>query len=231
MIDQDLQFDLQDMPETIPVFPLPRALLLPRGHLPLNIFEDRYLAMVRNAWQGNGLIGMIQPRDDTDRADKPALYDIGCVGKITEYKETDDGRILIVLTGICRFTIVKEMDVVTTWRQVVPDFTPWAEDLAGLDDQGVDMPRFLAVLRRFFDLNQINADWEAMDVTPVENLLTGLAMMSPFGSPENQAMLEAPSLAERAKVMTSLIEMALAEHQLVATNDNDTDDNDRPVLH
>ena len=216
---------IADLPRTLPVFPLAGALLLPRGVLPLNIFEPRYLAMVDAALRsGDRLIGMIQPRERAgqmgqgDPRARPALHAVGCAGRITAFNETDDGRILMTLTGICRFRVVAELDAVTAFRQVEADFSAFADDLEperGEDD--VNRAGLLDVLRRYLEANGLQADWDAIERSSNEALVNSLSMISPFGPPEKQAMLEAETLEQRNRILIALAEMALAQ-----TRDDDT---------
>jgi uncharacterized protein len=203
-----------DLPENIPVFPLPGALLLPRGQMPLNIFEPRYLAMVDDSLRdGHRLIGMIQP--DTSQPgpeDKPHLFKIGCVGRMTQLAETGDGRYLIQLTGVARFRIESELDVLTPYRQCRVTYAPFANDfIARKGEEAVDRKALLAALSAFLKANDLKADWEGIDNAPNEALVNALAMMSPYGSAEKQAMLEAPDLKTRAEILVAITEIELAK--------------------
>lgn len=208
---------IADLPQVLPVFPLAGAMLLPRGVMPLNVFEPRYLAMVDAALRsGDRLIGMIQPREtgpgSAIHAEKPPLHDVGCAGRITAFTEADDGRILMTLTGICRFKVAEELDTVTPFRQVRADFTPYAADLEpGAGEEEVDRAGLLDVLRRFLAANGLQADWDAIERSSNEALVNSLAMISPFGPTEKQAMLEAETLEKRNRILIALAEMALAE--------------------
>jgi Lon protease-like protein len=203
-----------DLPQVIPVFPLPGALLLPRGQMPLNIFEPRYLAMIDDAMADrHRLIGMIQP--DTAHPgpdDKPNLYKIGCAGRITQLAETGDGRYLVELTGVARFRIVDEPSVLTPYRQCSVDFRAFADDfVARKGEQAVDRDALLKALSSFLKANKLNADWEGIEKAPNEALVNALAMMSPYGSADKQAMLEAPDLKTRAEILVALTEIELAK--------------------
>ena len=203
-----------DLPDVIPVFPLPGALLLPRGQMPLNIFEPRYLAMVDDALRsGHRLIGMIQPDDaHPGPEDKPNLYKVGCVGRITQLAETGDGRYLIQLTGIARFRIEEELSVKTAYRQCRVDYFPYVDDFtARKGEEEVDREALLAVLTDFLKANNLKVDWEGVESAPNEALVNALAMMSPYGPPEKQAMLEAPDLKTRAEILIAVTEMDLAK--------------------
>jgi uncharacterized protein len=203
-----------DLADVIPVFPLAGALLLPRGQMPLNIFEPRYLAMVDDALTGGRrLIGMIQP--DTAHPGpeaKPNLFRIGCVGRITQLGETGDGRYLIELTGVARFRIVEELAVPTPYRQCRVTYAPFADDfIARKGEDAVDRPTLLAALAAFLKANDLKADWDGIENAPNEALVNALAMMSPYGAAEKQALLEAPDLKTRAEVLVAVTQIELAK--------------------
>ena len=184
-----------DLPETIPVFPLPGALLLPRGQMPLNIFEPRYLAMIDDCLRdGHRLIGMIQP--DSARPgpdDKPNLYKIGCAGRITQFAETGDGRYLLQLTGVARFRIEEELSVATAYRQCRVSFALFKADfVARKGEEAVDREHLLEALQAFLKANNLKADWQGIESAPNEALVNALSMMSSYGPAEKQALLEAP---------------------------------------
>jgi uncharacterized protein len=203
-----------DLPGTIPVFPLPGALLLPRGQMPLNIFEPRYLAMIDDALRdGHRLIGMIQPdAAQSGPAARPPLYKIGCVGRITQLAESGDGRYLIELTGIARFRVEQELDVQTLYRQCRVTYAPFADDfVARKGENEVDRPALLRALTDFMTANDLKADWEGIDKAPNEALVNALSMMSPYGPAEKQALLEAPDLKTRAEVLVAITEIELAK--------------------
>jgi uncharacterized protein len=201
-----------DLPSRVKVFPLPGALLLPHAELPLNIFEPRYLAMIEDALAGDRLIGMIQPdNDDADLAGAPALKHIGCAGRITSFAETPDGRILITLSGICRFAVVKEIGTDKPYRLVEADYTLFAEDLAEAEgDDGVDRPSLLKVFRDYLAANDMSADWDQVRSASTEALVNTLAVLAPHAPRDKQALLEAKDLKARADVLIALTEMALA---------------------
>jgi Lon protease-like protein len=203
-----------DLPKVLPVFPLPGALLLPRGQMPLNIFEPRYLAMVDDALRdGHRLIGMIQP-DIAQRGDdaKPPLYKIGCVGRITQLAESGDGRYLLELTGVARFQIEEELKVATLYRQCRVTYAPFAGDfVARKGEDAVDRDAVLTALRGFLDANNLNADRDGIDKAPNEALVNALSMMSPYGPAEKQALLEAPDLKTRAEILVAITEIELAK--------------------
>jgi len=187
------------------------VLLLPRGRLPLNIFEKRYLAMFDDAIGGDRLIGMIQPSDPTAGDMGPPLYSVGCAGRITSFSETGDGRYLVALDGVARFRIVEEMPLQRGYRRVIADWSPYAADLIE-EDGAVQRHRLIELLQAYFRQHQLSANWEAIGQTPDERLVTSLAMICPFEPPEKQALLEADCLSDRAKLMMSLLEIAIAGH-------------------
>jgi uncharacterized protein len=203
-----------DLPSIIPVFPLPGALLLPRGQMPLNIFEPRYLAMVDDALRdGHRLIGMIQPDTAHSRdSDRPVLFQVGCVGRITQLAEAGDGRYILELTGVSRFKVLEEMSVATPYRQCRVDYQVFIDDFTarkGEDD--VDREELLSTLRDFLKANNLKVDWEGIDNAPNEALVNALAMMSPYGTAEKQALLEARDLKTRAEILIAVTEMDLAK--------------------
>lgn len=201
----------QDLPETIPVFPLDGALLLPRAQLPLNIFEPRYLQMIASAMSGDRIIGMIQTENTGNDQDPPALCEIGCAGRITSYAETPDQRILITLTGISRFQVQKEQTSTQMFRSISADFKLFKDDLiAGLGEEDVDREGLLTAFRSYLDANELQADWEEVTSVSNETLVNALAMMSPYQARDKQALLEAVDLKSRAEVLVALTTMAMA---------------------
>jgi uncharacterized protein len=203
------------VPAVIPVFPLPGALLLPRGQMPLNIFEPRYLAMVDDALRsGDRLIGMIQPDPAHPGADpdKPQLFHVGCVGRMTQFAESGDGRYLIQLTGVARFRIAQELSVTTPYRQCRVTYQPFVDDFTPrLGEDAVDRKALLRALTAFLKANNLKADWEGIENAPNEALVNALAMMSPYEAAEKQAMLEAPDLKTRAEILVAVTEIELAK--------------------
>jgi len=201
-----------DLPKTVPVFPLSGALLLPSGQLPLNIFESRYLAMVDAAMSGDRLIGMIQPAFDAPKsATAPALCKIGCLGRIVQFSETGDGRYAILLSGVSRFRVLDELAALTPYRQVrfsIESFSDLDEPRNGEDD--VDRSALLRTFRDYLKANDLDADWDSVNQASNAGLVTALAMMSPWGPPEKQALLECADHAARARTLIAITEMALA---------------------
>jgi Lon protease-like protein len=208
-----------DLPGVIPVFPLPGALLLPRGQMPLNIFEPRYLAMIDDSLRdGHRLVGMIQPdvaqssQALAGSADKPALFKVGCVGRITQLAESGDGRYLLELTGVARFRIEEELPVKTLYRQCRVSYAPFADDfVARKGESAVDRAALLAALTNFLKANDLKADWDGIEKAPNEALVNALSMMSPYGPAEKQALLEAPDLKTRAEILIAITEIELAK--------------------
>ena len=200
-----------DLPARLPVFPLAGALLLPRTRLPLNIFEPRYLAMVDDVMAGGRIIGMIQPVGGAADEASPALQPVGCAGRITSYTETDDGRLLIVLTGIARFRVAAESESSALYRVVEADFAPFAGDLtAGLGEGQVNRTVLLATLRSYLQARRLVADWEEVEAASTESLVNSLSVLSPYPPEDKQALLEAADLKDRAAMLIALTEMALA---------------------
>ncbi|HEY0104473.1 MAG TPA: LON peptidase substrate-binding domain-containing protein [Rhizomicrobium sp.] len=199
---------IDDLPRTLGIFPLTGVLLLPRGHLPLNVFEPRYLALVESALSGSRLIGMIQPTENEEKTLKPALSAIGCAGRVTGYRETDDGRYLITLTGICRFRVAEELTTPASFRAVKPDFAPFAGDLAERDEEDFPRERLLAALTEYLAQRELKADWKSVMNAPAETLVNALAMLCPFEPNEKQALLEAPQWQDRVSTLLALLEMA-----------------------
>jgi Lon protease-like protein len=204
-----------DLPEVIPVFPLPGALLLPRGQMPLNIFEPRYMEMIDDALASrHRLIGMIQPDSgNPGPEDKPNLFKVGCVGRITQIAESGDGRYLLQLTGVARFRVEEELTVATAYRQCRVTYAPFADDfIARKGEEEVDRKNLLRTLADFLTANDLKADWEGIENAPNEALVNALAMMSPYGAAEKLALLEAPDLKTRAEILIAVTEIELAKN-------------------
>ena len=201
-----------DCPTEIPVFPLPGALLLPRGQMPLNIFEPRYLAMVDDALRTDRVIGMIQPDPEGAGGSPmtPRLYRVGCLGRLTQFAETGDGRYLISLTGISRFRIESELATASAYRRCQVSYDDFAVDFAArAGEEQVDREGVLKALRDFVESNDLKVDWAGIEEAPNEALVNALCMMSPFGVREKQAMLEAQDLKTRAEILIAVTQMEL----------------------
>lgn len=196
------------LPRVIPIFPLAGALLLPRGRLPLNIFEPRYLAMIDDALRHSRVIGMIQPSDPSARV--PPLYPVGCLGRLTEWAETGDGRFHIALTGLIRFRIGRELQTTTHYRQIEAVYDPFASDLEPQSEDGIDRERLGHCLMTYLKQRDVGESWETLEQVPCEVLINYMSMICPFEVAEKQALLEAPQLADRARLLTMLIEMTAA---------------------
>lgn len=200
------------LPRVIPLFPLSGALLLPRVHFPLNVFEQRYLAMVDDALAGDRLIGMIQPRTSEFDDHTPEIYQVGCAGRLTQFSETNDGRYGIVLTGICRFTVQSELDVTTPYRQAAVSWAEHMDDIVPpVEDAAIDREGITNSLDSYFAKFGKQPDISSLDNAPAESLVNSLASICPFGLEEKQALLEAANLTARAEILSGLIQMAIAE--------------------
>ncbi len=191
----------EDLPGELPIFPLGGVLLLPRGQLPLNIFEPRYVAMVDSALSGHRLIGMVQTKDDG------SLYNVGCAGKITSFNEAPDGRYEIVLTGLCRFRFYGELSQVNGHRRVNPVWDEYGRDMDSMTCLDIDRAKLRKLLKNYFEQQGLTCSWDAVDQASDEKLMTTLTMICPFEAKEKQALLEAPCCRERAKLFMTLLEM------------------------
>lgn len=201
-----------DLPDTIPLFPLPGALLLPRARLPLHIFEPRYLAMLDHCLATRDrLIGMIQPRTEAGHGlAPPRLHAIGCAGRVTAFSETDDGRYMITLTGVSRFRLLAEAAGGTPFRLGRVAWTDFPRDIGPAEaDAGLDRDRFLDLLKRYFTAVELSTEWASLRGAEDELLINALAMLCPFAPEERQALLEAPTLPDRRETLVMLMEFAL----------------------
>lgn len=208
----------EQLPETLPIFPLSGVLLLPGGKLPLNIFEPRYLAMIFDALAGHRMIGMVQPMQPGGFAGdglpsddgRPKVHQVGCAGRIVSFNETEDGRLLLALSGICRFQIVRELDLAQGgYRRVSALFSPYRADMDHADELvALDRERLMAGLAAFFRGRNLSTDWEAVQKAGDANLVTSLSMVLPLGPVEKQALLEAADSNARAKLLVAFLEMA-----------------------
>ena len=229
----DPEFD--QLPMRIPIFPLPSALLLPGGQLPLNIFEPRYLAMVRHALTTpTRLIGMVQPLDhyaggdsandniansdgtNDDGADVAGLFETGCAGRLSFFQESDDGRFVIALNGVCRFHRLRQELDPNGFLLADVDWQPFANDLR-VDVSALDRDPLIKVMKRYFDMKGFETDWTQIENSDNHQLLATLSMICPFEVAEKQALLEADSMAKRADLLIAMMEMAL--HDETGGND------------
>jgi uncharacterized protein len=199
---------IHELPHTLPIFPLTGALLLPRGHLPLNVFEPRYLAMVDASLSTSRLIGMIQPTEPEEKVLTPNLSAVGCAGRIVSYRETEDGRILLTLMGVCRFSVAEELEVRTPYRQVRATYTSFLGDLVAPPPDLFPRERLAVALKDYLARRDLKADWGSVMSAPADVLVNALAMLCPFAPTEKQALLEAPSWEERVDTLVALLEMA-----------------------
>lgn len=204
-----------DLPQVIPVFPMPGIILLPRGQLPLNIFEPRYLNMIDDAMASDRMLGLIQSTGGPRRL--PGLSAVGCAGRITSFAETSDGRYLVTLTGVCRFRVISELPSQTPYRQVRAAFASFEADLSVPPGDDFDREPFLDALRAYLERRQLEIDWDTAGSAPQEALCNSLSMALPFEPAEKQALLEAPTLETRCAILTALMQIDAAE-----TGDGDT---------
>lgn len=211
MSRRDKPFLGGSLPEVIPVFPLADALLLPRGQMPLNVFEPRYLAMVDDALAADRVIGMIQPRAEGDGEDEASdLRNVGCAGRITGFSETGDGRYLITLTGLARFRLLEEVETDRPYRSFRVTSEPFAADFVIRGEGEVDRDTLIDAFRAYLDAHDLEADWDSVDNASNESLVNAIAMIGPYGPAEKQALLEAPDLKTRAETLIALTEISLA---------------------
>ena len=205
-----------ELPDLIPVFPLSGALLLPRGQLPLNIFEPRYMTMIDDSLKSNRIIGMVQVNGEATGT--TSLYSTGCAGRITSLEESGDGRYLITLTGVSRYRIIEELPAITPYRQCRVDFGPFSRDFdEETDRDDVDRAGVIRALQSFAETHRLSVDWDGINAAPSDLLVNALAMMSPFGPKEKQALLEAPDLKSRADVLIAIAEMDIARGTVSST--------------
>lgn len=205
-----------DLPQTLSVFPLRGAILLPRASLMVNVFEPRYLALLDEALATDRLIGIVQPTDAAADGESPPgkdfpLRQVGCVGRITSFTEGDDGHYMITLVGIARFALEQEVKTDEPFRRLSVGFGNYSADFhSGEGEEDVDRPRLLATLRSYLEANNLSADWDGINRASNERLVNTLSILSPYGPEEKQALLEAPNLKERAEALVALAEMELA---------------------
>ena len=212
--------NVTNLPTSTPVFPLSGVLLLPKGQLPLNIFEPRYRNMTQDALSGDGIIGMVQPVSPEEvpmtsegriknlDGERLSLYTAGCAGRIVSHQETPDGGYLIVLEGISRFRLGDEIETIRGYRRFEADWNAYPSDQSQDQDTAIDREALLAAMEKYFAAHNLRADWSAIDDADNDRLVTALAMSSPFAAAEKQALLEAQDLAARCSVLTAIVEMA-----------------------
>ena len=199
----------EQLPAEIAIFPLAGALLLPGGKLPLNIFEPRYMAMALDSLAHGRMFGMIQGDAGQPRGERGTqIFKVGCLGRLSSFAETEDGRLLITLTGVTRFRVAEELEMRRGYRRIRADYTPFGEDFEPDVADDVARDTILDALRPYFTAQGIDANWEAIEEMAAPSLVTTLAMVCPFGVPEKQALLEAPTLRDRAESLVALLRMA-----------------------
>ena len=208
-----------DLPQVIPIFPLPGILLLPRAQLPLNIFEPRYLNMIDDAMASERMIGMVQATPGGE-PERPGLAAVGCLGRITSFAETSDARYLITLTGLCRFQVGEELPSRLPYRQVRASYEAFEADISApeQEEEGFDRLRLLGALKAYLNSHAMEVDWEAAKEAPGEALVNSLAMALPFQPAERQALIEASDLAARREALITLMEIDAAD----PSGDDDT---------
>lgn len=197
------------LPEELPVFPLAGSVLLPQARLPLNIYEPRYLAMIEDALGKGRMLGMIQPSETNKTVLAPQLYSVGCAGRITSFNETEDGRLLIVLSGICRFRVESELSTSRLYRSVKPNWKNYLADLDELPSVEIDRQKLIDLLHTYFQKHSISVDWGVVQNAPNDVLVPTVIMICPFETNEKQALLEASSFTDRAQMLITLLEMSV----------------------
>lgn len=203
-----------ELPNSVPVFPLSGALLLPFSHRPLNIFEPRYIEMVDHALAGDRMIGLIQPEDTSEESPRgrAPLQKIGTVGRLSHWEENGEGRYFIILDGISRFTLVQELTVMTPFRQAVIDARPFAHDFTRAHGEDkVDRQRFLKMMKDYAEFANFELNWDEINKTGTADLVNFACMVSPYGAKEKQVLLEARSLEDRAETLIALAEFEMAK--------------------
>ncbi len=199
----------EQLPKSLPIFPLANALLTPDARLPLNIFEPRYLNMIADALRGDRLIGMVQPKPEPTTirdASAPTIYEIGCAGRITDYAETDDGRIEIILSGLCRFAIRSELTSKRGYRVIEADWSAFAADYDEIEEPSADIyDAFINALRHFLESNDMPADWDLFKKLSTSSLVSSLVNVIPIETSERQILLEADTLESRIRAFTAIL--------------------------
>ncbi|MGV6819796.1 MAG: LON peptidase substrate-binding domain-containing protein [Parvularcula sp.] len=211
MPPSDKRYSVADLPGEIALFPLREALLLPRGRLPLNVFEPRYLSMVDYALAHGRMVGLVRPQYDGDDEVNPPLYEVGCAGRIVSFAETGSGRLVLSLDGVSRFRLIRDTLSDAGFRVGAVEFAPFARDLtpSTYEDDFV-RNRIINVLGAYLSAIDLSADWDSVDGAPIEAIISGIAMACPFDPDEKQALLEAPDVPSRAETLITTMEMAIA---------------------
>lgn len=198
---------LPDLPDVLPMFPLSGAVVLPGVQLPLNIFEPRYIALVQAALASDHLIGMVQPRGQS-ADEQQEIHRVGCAGRITSYSETNDGRIVLVLTGLCRFKVLDELPMQDGFRRVKPDWQEFALDLEDDEASVAERDQFMGSLRAFCDQRSVEIPWDDISQMADADLVNLLCAHLPLDAEDKQALLETVPLRERATLMRGLMDMS-----------------------
>lgn len=205
-----------DLPDALPIFPLSGAVIMPGVQLPLNIFEPRYLNMVQDALASDHLLGLLQPRSEDLEAETPRLHRVGCAGRITSYSETSDGRIVLVLTGVCRFQLVREIEEHHGYRRIAPDWERFARDCHDSEERIGDRKGFLTSLKTYCKLRGVEIPWDDVERMPDTELVNLLCAHLPLSPEDKQALVETLATDERAHLMRGLLDMASASSMDVA---------------
>ena len=205
----------KELPDVLPIFPLPGVIILPNGNLPLNIFEPRYISMVEDALGKNRMIGMIQPNPGSKKDN--GLYPIGCASKIISFSETSDNRYLIELKGIIRFKIFKELGTIRGYRNIVPEWDNFKHDLS-INSESLNVDNLIELLKKYFNNNNISVDSDELYKVPANQIISAIPQVCSFQNNEKQAILEARTDKERAELIISLLKMELLDE-----NENTTD--------
>ena len=198
---------MNDFPKKIPVFPLSNFIIFPKTTVPLNIFEPRYIDMVNDSMKTNKMIGMIQPKSNNDQKNKPDLHEVGCLGKITSFTETSDGRFLIEVKGLNRFHSIKELETEKKYRILEVDFTKFPNDLSDENEdlKFSDLELIFKDLKSLFEKKGFIINWKALEKQSLDEIINALAMASPFTLEEKQVLLEAQNLKLRKSKIADIL--------------------------
>ena len=203
--------NIKSLPAVVPLFPLRGAVLLPRATLPLHVFETKYKSLVEDVIDSHSFVGLVQPIESEIEAPptKTAFFKSGSLGRIVSTGELEEDRMLVVVSGVCRFEIIQELkDAKKDYRQAIVNYDRYSFDLVEESDIGIDRGSLLSALKKYFHGQDIIPDWDEIDKVSNEKLITALAMVCPFEANERQALLEAPTLKDQSQTITTLLEMA-----------------------
>lgn len=212
MSRKEIKEKLVLFPKEVPIFDLSGLVLLPQGHLPLQVKEPPYLRLVEHALKQDRYVGIVQSKEKKRKEESP-LFQTGCLGKITTFSESDNGSYMLVISGLVRFRIVKELPKMLDFRRVLVSYESYLHDYLDQGQVSFERERLLELLKNYFTTNRIQANWDEIQTVPDEKLITSLTMICPFNPSEKQALLESPTMAERCRMMTALLEMAFIKHQ------------------